>query len=68
MAGESKLSRLASNTSTVSDVRFAPVKASGAGGRVVTREEMDDFQRQVNERLQAIQTAYNELASRVKLQ
>lgn len=64
--GNSKISRIASSTERVSDVRFEPVKASG-DKPIVTREEMNDFERQVNARLQEIQTALNDVALAVKL-
>lgn len=66
MAGESKIARLASSTTTVSDVKFAPIKTASQKS-IVTREEMDDFTRQANERIQEIQNAFNALALAVKL-
>jgi hypothetical protein len=67
MAG-SQIGRLASSVKQFQDVRFPPVKANGAGKSIVTREEMQDFERQVNDRLQQIQTAFNDLAAVLKVE
>lgn len=65
MAGSSQISRFAVGLNRVQDVRFEPVASDGKS--IVTREEMDRFVAEVNDRLRKLQVAYNELAFAARL-
>lgn len=62
--GDSKISRLASTTERVADVRFDPIRIGDTVKKAFP--DMAQLERDVNDRLRSIQTAINDLVTAVK--